>query len=572
MRGRVLVPLCVAANLAPVLLTGAWVLIFGVDVCLYDEFVVAEMLQKLRAGDLTLADLWRQHADHRVMFPMIALVGIAHATDFDSTAAMLASWATFVVGLVAILAAFRRQFRSRGPWLLWAIPISAIMHSLAQNESLVQAVQLTYAFPVAFACVSLSCLDRLPRATRGREGGGFGAAAGAAVVASFSSTMGLLTWPAALPLLVTRPRGDDRRIWLALWIVLGAIVWWAYFHDFVVRAEGSLLDSILVPVESARFVFTLIGNSLFFDSDAPALGGVCIAALTLVAVGFSIHDRRLTAHAFWLGLVIFSLLNALAIAHGRRPFGILQATGSRYTTYVLPGIAGVYAMLLDAMLRAPRRERVAAFGIGLAGIVFGIVITLDNAVDFARTLRPWMRERAFLLATWRDQPALPLTRQLHPDLDLLKDLAAFLERERLNVFARDDVVPALPPMAGGEVNGRITRLDGLAPAEGVTVEVEALPHLGVEGWALDAETLEPAGGVYLELDGRPLPAFYGALRTDASDQGDALRETRFERLIPTPPEGFHEITLLVISADGRSHRRGAPVRFRIRGARDDPSG
>ena len=79
------------------------------------------------------------------------------------------------------------------------------------------------------------------------------------------------------------------------------------------------------------------------------------------------------------------------------------------------------------------------------------------------------------------------------------------------------------------------------------------------GWAVDADNESVAGGVYVDVDGKLFPTFYGAERGDvAKSLGDpSYRYSGFERAIPISEigSGTHELAVVVLTADREGYYR-----------------
>jgi hypothetical protein len=91
-------------------------------------------------------------------------------------------------------------------------------------------------------------------------------------------------------------------------------------------------------------------------------------------------------------------------------------------------------------------------------------------------------------------------------------------------------------------------------------------YLRVQGWA--AIQGEPAGAVFVALDGKPRPAEYGKPRPDVQallHAPDALR-TGFEWAVPAWDLGqsWHELSLKIVTRDGAGYYDGArKLKFRM---------
>jgi hypothetical protein len=72
------------------------------------------------------------------------------------------------------------------------------------------------------------------------------------------------------------------------------------------------------------------------------------------------------------------------------------------------------------------------------------------------------------------------------------------------------------------------------------------------GWAVDDENESTAGGVYVDVDGKLFPAFYGSDRQDVADSSGvpSYKYSGFERAIPVSEigAGAHELSIIVLTA------------------------
>jgi hypothetical protein len=79
------------------------------------------------------------------------------------------------------------------------------------------------------------------------------------------------------------------------------------------------------------------------------------------------------------------------------------------------------------------------------------------------------------------------------------------------------------------------------------------------GWAVDAKHENAAGGVYVDIDGKLFPAFYGIGRQDVANSlgVSSYRYSGFERAIPTSEIGVgtHELSVIVLTNDREGYYR-----------------
>jgi hypothetical protein len=87
----------------------------------------------------------------------------------------------------------------------------------------------------------------------------------------------------------------------------------------------------------------------------------------------------------------------------------------------------------------------------------------------------------------------------------------------------------------------------------------------VGGWALDTRARDVAGGVYLEIDGKLYPAYYGFPRDDVVKHfGESGYRSGFQAGIPVSAigKGPHTLALKVLTKDGQSYYT-PPETFRV---------
>jgi hypothetical protein len=98
---------------------------------------------------------------------------------------------------------------------------------------------------------------------------------------------------------------------------------------------------------------------------------------------------------------------------------------------------------------------------------------------------------------------------------------------------------------------------GVRNKQDLLVAPEEASYVKVSGWAVDTGNKSTAGGVYIDVDGKPFPAFYGTERQDVADSlgVPSYRYSGFERDIPVAEigAGTHELSIFVLSADQKGY-------------------
>jgi len=539
---------------------------FGINVCSFDEFRVAFAVRDYDNGVLGLDNLYAQHDFHRHFFPLALMVFIAALTGFSSVAMMYAS-VLFYLGIAGILwLGFRRWARETRSNPLFFVAAMFILFSPAQFENFTSGFQLTYSMPVFFALAGFYLLLRA-RESRGRQSiWRFSLASLCAILASFSSSIGLLLWIPGVWILW--PRRAQRHGWRGLvsWIAIGSLVWYLYFRGFVFFTEVAPSVTLGDIPSLLHFGVTLIGNAILYGDGAAFGAGLAIVALFPLLFGWSWRRGMLGRHDFWIVLVLYGLINAATIALARMAAGQEQAFISKYTLIGAPILIGLLAMALDLALGSLRLVSKVMIAVLLFLMGAGVAVSAVNGLHDARSQARYNCMRAFILTTFDTQPDRVLEQVMRFQPRFLRPVAEYMRERRYNVFAEQVIQDCPEPcriasasnFAGvSTINGGLVDLG--SPSASITL---GSGFVLLEGWALDPERLAPASGVFIEIDGRRVPVFYGSRSPESilSLRTPGLEYCGFERAIDLRElgPGCYDVGVQVISGDG-THCEEIPV-------------
>lgn len=184
------VMLCVAPVVA-----GVWFLnTYGTNVPFLDEWhFAADHFTKWCQGTLTMADLWTQHHEHRIVFPRLRWLLVAWLTRYHTVAFLYVIQFLYVCIAAVLFSVYREQFKNARPWLTWwgFVPVTWLLFAFRQWESMLVAFQTTVLLTLASASTALLLLMHVAD-THWRGLTRFCLAVLLAVVATFSCSMGLL--------------------------------------------------------------------------------------------------------------------------------------------------------------------------------------------------------------------------------------------------------------------------------------------------------------------------------------------------------------------------------------------
>jgi hypothetical protein len=381
-----------------------------------------------------------------------------------------------------------------------------------------------------------------------------------------------------------------KRTLAVVWALIGAAEWVLYFFDFSNPGGRSLSYVLSVPVVAAKYFLTLAGGTLFWRLDYALLGGAFVLALAAIALFLIYSGDRLGDYSFWIAVLSFVALFMLAATVGRVEFGVPQAIASRYVNFTILLPISVYAIFAKLTLERGGLV-VAGFLVAISALILvSLPTSYERGIQEGISTRESREMDALILSNYKSEPGEILA-TLVPQLNAVeegkfplskivsrtKKRAALLDRLDYNVFAGPQERSELPPLSElSPLNSstlanvdRIERVRVKGPDKTVAVPPGEVV-VDVTGWAVDAEAEKPAGGVYVRMNGRLFPAFYGLKQGGVAQQFGvpAYSRSGFEAAVSVlgAGPGTHELDLFVLSHDRKSYYRvpGAAT-IRVRG-------
>lgn len=386
--------------ITPVFLV-SMILLFQVDIPFQDQWDLVPLLQKSYESQLHAGDLWALYGEHRMFFPRLMMILLAHITRWnilwESLFSVLLAGGLFSILVHAsqkILKTCSRTIR------LWVIPVlSFLIFSMNQAEVWFwgwQMQMLLCVLPVVAGIFILSCrtptwLNLLFAILLG-------------VAASYSVAFGLAYWVIGLiPILL---RENRNRFYISarmvVWIMAGAAVFFFYFRGYIRPESHSFLEIVFKnPFGYLRYILNFLGAPLTTYADKIPLIGDIFAALigasglllfvyTTVKLKIRRYMNR-TYMAGFIALALFSILSAFIAGIGRAGFGSIQALSFRYVPISsLLWITNIIFLLALAGTRPVTSVKKLFFGKGynllipvIISICFLVTISSVHGVVFA---------------------------------------------------------------------------------------------------------------------------------------------------------------------------------------------
>ena len=356
---------------------------YSLNVVTGDQWDDVVMIGRSHAHLFDWSSLWAQHNENRIFFPNLIVLLLAHTTAFNVQVEEYLSFVLLLASTGLIIGAYKRGTPDT-PWL-YLCPVAILMLSVVQYENALWGFQMAWYLVLLCLALSLFLLDRMDSSSVP-----FTIAILSAVVGSFSSLQGLLIWPAGLLVLfLCRRRG----LHIVVWLVAAALTASLYFynwnpstgtpkHNYAWQHPIIAIKFFLFMMGDVVGMHVAYGGSINYAVVAFGLVVTLLSLFTLV-VGFRSRvdgDGR----AIGMALILVSLLFAAIVTFGRVALGLFDASSSRYTTFTLLAVVGIYLTLLGPLRvpSVPARPVVA------------------NSNSRAHALREFFSRRGASLARW----------------------------------------------------------------------------------------------------------------------------------------------------------------------------
>jgi hypothetical protein len=334
---------------------------YTVNVPILDEWLDVSLVEKSMTGHLTLASLWAQHNQNRMLFPNLLVVLLGYSTHFDIRVETYFS-ALLLFTSIGILIWMHRRRTPATP-LFWYCPVAILMLSWVQYENTLWGFQMAWFLVLICLVGTLAIMDRPQLTARLALFGG-----AVAVIGSYSSIQGLIIWPSVFVLLLYRRR--SRRL-LAAWVGAAVLTTALYLYNINPSQFSNFrINPLLHPLFEVKLFLFSLGNvagkpitiNTFFvpQSDHPVLGtanpwlivfGVVIVLISVFAVvKVGIRGSEHSAAPVGVSLILFAFTFDAVTAIGRGRDGYAAVSPSHYATYNLLALVGSYLVIIDRPL------------------------------------------------------------------------------------------------------------------------------------------------------------------------------------------------------------------------------
>ena len=314
---------------------------YALNIIRGDQWSDIQLIADSYSGHLSFSDLWAQHNENRILFPNLIVLLLSRTTNLNVLVEEYVGAAMLIASTGLLIFAHRRRV---GLAWIYYWPVALLMLSFVQFENTLWGFQLAWYLVLLAVAVTFTVLDR-PILTWWW----LTLAIVSAVVASYSSLQGLIVWPTGLLLLYYRSRPKPFTIG---WIAAAAVTVALYVVNYVNGGDSSVVGH---PMAALQFYFVGVGDVIGVSisgsgamSAALLVLGLVIFALSIwVLVAYCRGRDETTGMPIAAALIVFGLLFVGLFTDGRLPSGLPAAAASRYRTFDLLIVVGLYMAVLD---------------------------------------------------------------------------------------------------------------------------------------------------------------------------------------------------------------------------------
>ncbi|TVR53232.1 MAG: hypothetical protein EA425_03685 [Puniceicoccaceae bacterium] len=350
----------------------------GINVPWWDDWHLADTLLHWSEGSLSPATLFEQHNESRKIVPRLLLLLLSLPAGYHPRAGMFLSFGLLLVSLLGLYRLLRGSGLERPTALVALGPISFFLFHPGQYQNALWGIQMCVFLPFAALVWGLvAARSPLPAPVR------WGVAFLLAAAGTFSFANGmilLLLLPWALWFGGDRPgaREEIRWPWAAAWAVGAAVILWLYFRSYVSPPHHPSFSSALeAPFDAFRYFLAWLGNPLVnYNFTGAVIAGAFLLLLlaNLLFLALPAAPALAAPTAPWLVLAGYGIASGLASTGGRVGFGYHLALQSRYISFAVALLIGLWG--LAAVLARLRARGTAAplllFNLGLLLVLLTI--------------------------------------------------------------------------------------------------------------------------------------------------------------------------------------------------------
>ena len=318
---------------------------YSVNAVVGDQWDLIPMIRQSYVHFFDWGPMWAQHNENRIFFPNIILLLLVHVDHFNVQVEEYLGAVMLCAAVVFIVWAHKRRSPST-PWLYYC-PVAFLAFSVVQYGNTIWGFQLAWYLVLLSLAAAILLLDRVVLTWVTLAG-----ALAVAIVGSFSSLQGLLIWPTGLVLLYFRRRSLAQfGVWMA-GAIASTLLYFRGYHSvtpdprFAIEHPGIALKFFLLALGDVVGKPIADGTWGYQDTMVMVFGLLVVLLAVVSVLICGVRPDEHSGSPVGMALICYGVLFAVMITQGRILYGYEAAGFSRYTTFDLLALLGVYLALL----------------------------------------------------------------------------------------------------------------------------------------------------------------------------------------------------------------------------------
>ncbi len=319
--------LYVAAVAAPLLLLIIFIMQYSVNIPFWDQWELVPVLEGQKHGGTLFHELWAQHNEHRIFFPMLLMLALANLSHWNIVWEITTSIFLDLASFCLLTLSLKNTFINKSMFF-WAPTLLAwIFFSTNQWENWLWGWQVQWFMSVFGVVLALWALQYKWK----HSSLGLAVAIIGGVLATYSLANGQFVWLAGLigALFSGRSRKD-----IIVWVCTGVLFTSMYYVGFNLPLVANKTLFLKEPFRFSEYVLSYLGGWSGGYGHIALITGFSLTVVLLASLVWIIkkNKNQLQGVAVWAGLAAYSGASAVAAGIGRLDLGVQQAVSSRYMT------------------------------------------------------------------------------------------------------------------------------------------------------------------------------------------------------------------------------------------------
>jgi len=317
---------------------------FAPDFPCWDEWSLLHLFLNDKEGALSIWKLMEPHQGHILFFPKLVFLCLYNVFGWSPRLECFLIVTLIGLGGLLLISIYQKSIQytkfALSHFMLW--PCLLIIFSLNQGENLLWGFQVAWAMVLVFSLATLWFLQKLSYTNQTSKSWLlFMYACIFAVLASGSSAMGIMVWPAFLPVLLFMPKSHHKSRMIIIWIIFSVI-----FFVIIYMLKTGISQGVTPSAYGYINFFTSLLGSYFVISaplnEQPTIlfiaqitGCLMILCFVINAIIVILARERLmkTKCIPWISLGLFAAGFVLMVTISRSPISSNQWLYTRYSTF-----------------------------------------------------------------------------------------------------------------------------------------------------------------------------------------------------------------------------------------------